>query len=118
MKKLLIFAIIFFVGCAQFIGSKNSKNLSLLKVGMDKSEALQIMGTRTNYVFTNLLRVEPLNSPIRVEMIQDKDGQTYEVLLYYTGLGKALREDTQLTPILCKNGKVVGWGWSFMKMLK
>jgi len=66
-------------------------------------------------------KVEPeaprrINNPYRVEAFKGKDGHIHEVLYYYTDLKKddGVITNDELTPIVLKDGKVVGWGWGFL----
>lgn len=55
-----------------------------------------------------------ITNPYRTEMYKIND-DIFEVFLYYTDLKKndgAITDD-ELTPIIIKNGKVDGWGWSY-----
>jgi len=116
MRGLVVFLLaISLVGCtyATNFRVKNRENLSKLSPGMSKADLLQVMGTKTKYVLD--LR-ERINNPYRTETTRGKDGEMYEVLFYYTDLKKrdeAITDD-ELTPIVLKDGKVVGWGWGFL----
>ena len=72
----------------------NNQNLTTLKVGMTKEEALNIMGT-----------------PHRTEVYQVKNSKI-ELLSYLTT--KASFEDRvgekHLTPVALQDNKVIGWG--------
>ena len=43
------------------------------------------------------------------------DDSVFELLLYYTDIKKAdgAITDDELTPIVLKDGRVDGWGWSY-----
>jgi len=72
----------------------NSQNLTKLKLGMTKEEALSVMGT-----------------PHKTEVYQVKDSKI-ELLSYLTT--KASFEDRvgekHLTPVALQDNKVIGWG--------
>jgi len=78
------------------------------------------MGTQTKKALTENIQGEVttrlINNPYRTETLKGIDGQIYEVLFYYTDIKKADEAitDDELTPILIKDGKLVGWGWSFL----
>ena len=57
-----------------------------------------------------------INNPYRVEAFKGKDGHIHEVLYYYTDLKKddGVITNDELTPIVLKDGEVVGWGWGFL----
>ena len=92
------------------VRADNRENLLNLSIGMSKEKVLDIMGkdvdkTKDGHIITN---------PYRTEMYQ-VNGNIFELLLYYTDLKKndgAITDD-ELTPIVIKNGKVDGWGWSY-----
>ena len=78
---------------------------------MSKNDVLKTMGTRTKYTIE--LRV---TNPWRTETLKGKDGKFHEELFYYTDIKKrdgAITDD-ELTPIVLKDGKVIGWGWGFL----
>lgn len=96
-------------GCAstQDVRIKNRENLLRLAIGINKFEVLQTMGTET---------IGTVNNPYRVETPLDKDGQLLEVLFYHTDVRKEdkLISDNELTPIVLKDNKLIGWGWAFL----
>lgn len=60
-------------------------------------------------------KISKISNPYKVEVLKGKDGQIYEVLLYYTDVKKmdgAITDD-ELTPLIIKDGKLQGWGWVF-----
>ena len=115
MKQKIIIALltsILFVGCTTLaqIRSENRQNLLHLSVGASKQDVLRIMGTTTKKASDGSV----ITNPYRTEMYKVNDN-TFELLLYYTDLKKrdgAITDD-ELTPIVIKNGKVDGWGWSY-----
>lgn len=130
MRKILIcFVLIFMVGCAgppmaeltEQARMQNRQKLTHLSIGMSKSEVLEIMGTKTMILktFNDIeLRhdIQRINNPYRVEAIKSKDGETYEILFYYTDMKKrdGVITDDELTPLVIKNDKLIGWGWTFV----
>jgi len=136
MRGLVVFLLaISLVGCTSLdsIRTKNREGLSRLAVGMTKDKVFEVMGNKTittprRYLFrsgpetTGVGRVKEseaarrINNPYRVETLKGKDGQIHQVLFYYTDIKKhdgAITDD-ELTPIVLKYGKVVGWGWGFL----
>lgn len=111
MRRLIILLLILLmVGCAssvEQIRTQNRENLLRLSIGMEKFDVLQIMGTET---------VKDINNPYRVETPQGKDGDLYEVLFYHTDIKKNdhLVTDDELTPLVFKDNKLIGWGWAFL----
>jgi hypothetical protein len=115
MKNAIIFLflIISFLGCTSLEGIRatNRENLMKLSIGITKNKTLQIMGTETQNVFSDVI-----TNPYRSEILKGKDGGIYEVLFYYTDIKKqdgAITDD-ELTPLVFKENKLIGWGWSFL----
>ncbi|MBW7988397.1 MAG: DUF3192 domain-containing protein [Planctomycetes bacterium] len=93
MKKVVVVSMVavFLTGCYAYSlqAPRNRDNLNKLEVGMTKEQILQIMG-----------------KPYR----REAEGQD-EWLLYVT---KApLYRDSDLTPLLIEDGKLVGWGKNY-----
>lgn len=130
MKKFLIcFGLILVAGCSsgppmseltEQARTQNREKLVRLSVGMSKAEVLQIMGTKTMVLETHTVTFGPevkrINNPYRVEAIKGEDGETYELLFYYTDRKKAdgVITDDELTPLVIKDDKLIGWGWTFV----
>lgn len=125
MRKisLLLVMVLFLSGCATTfsqIASDNRTNLLQLSIGMTKENVLSIMGTKTRYANYNE-RVSryvdaPINNPYRSEIMQGNN-KTFEVLYYYTDI-KSVDDaitDDELTPLVFDEGKLIGWGWSFLQ---
>lgn len=119
MKKTLVLLLCLgLVGCAniQQLTAPNRVNLMKLSIGMTKAEALKIMGTKTVSGTDINLGTTVINNPYRSEILQGKD-KTFEVLYYATDVKKddyAITDD-ELTPLIFDNGKLMGWGWSFLQ---
>ena len=131
MKVVGLILTIILTGCASLgyvtlddVRNKNRENLSQLVIGMEKSEVLQVMGTETITTQEITYTTWPIpdkenkkiSNPYKVEVLKGKDGQIYEVLLYYTDIKKmdgAITDD-ELTPLIIKDGKLQGWGWVFL----
>ena len=111
MKKIsMLLLVLLILGCAassEQIRTKNRENLLRLSIGMKKFEVLQIMGTET---------VNTINNPYKVETPKGRDGDLYEVLFYHTELKNkdGFITDVELTPIVFKENKLIGWGWAFL----
>ena len=143
MRGLVVFLLAMsLAGCAtvslETIRTKNRENLARLSVGMSKDEALQVMGNKAVAVKVNILAaalpipssaarhakgikydseaVRKVTNPYRVEALKGKDGHIHEVLYYYTDLKKddGVITNDELTPIVLKDGEVVGWGWGYL----
>lgn len=78
---------------------------------MSKSDVLNIMGVGN---FNTSLGT--INNPFRLETFE-KGGKNYEVIFYYTDEKKSdlMIQDDELTPIVFFEGKVVGYGWLYIK---
>jgi len=109
---MAIFTSLLLAGCvttAQVRG-ENRQNLMHLSVGLNKQDVLKVMGTETKKTDVGSV----ITNPYRTEMYK-VNNNTFELLLYYTDLKKSdgAITDDELTPIIIKNGKVDGWGWSY-----
>jgi hypothetical protein len=65
-----------------------------------------------------------VNSPYKSEILPVND-KTFEVLYYYTDIkstvytaNPATIPDSDLTPLVFENGKLIGWGNDFLKDIK
>ncbi len=97
----------------------NRMNLNQLAVGMTEQEVRQRMGDGKceDTVFNPYQHVTLLSAtnPYKKEILQGRN-KTFELLFYYTDVKKAdnaITED-ELTPLVFDNGKLIGWGWSFL----
>lgn len=129
MKKIIyLLAVLMIISGCYSLGNLdklrmyNRQNLMKLHIGMTKEEALEIMGaqTATDYFYSQ--RVTATN-PYRSEILQGKD-KTLEVIYYYTDKKQASFHpmsgmmgiaDDELTPLVFDEGKLIGWGWSFLQ---
>jgi hypothetical protein len=70
------------------------------------------MGTKTISSFEGSI----INSPYRSETTTH-NGINYEIHFFYTDTKKSDNSitDDELTPVVYLNGKVVGYGWSYLK---
>jgi hypothetical protein len=117
-KKILLIVILIqslLVSCGptlEMIQSTNRSNLNKISLGMTKSEVLNIMGTKTISSFEGSI----INSPYRSETTTH-NGINYEIHFFYTDTKKSDNSitDDELTPVVYLNGKVVGYGWSYLK---
>ena len=131
MKKLLLILLCLgLVGCATIsaVTTPNRENLMKLSIGMTKDEVIKIMGEDTKTAYENLAMLknvfswgmgaesQKINNPYRSEILQGKD-KTFEVWYYVTDdkTGKGVITDDCLTPLVFDNGKLIGWGQSFLQ---
>jgi len=132
MKKiayLLMFALLL-GGCSSItvkseLVDANNENLSKLSVGMSEAQVDKIMKKET-YRFGGV-RVAPMGvyydaavtikNPYKSETLQSKEETSLDVKYYFTSnKGKAKEiDDNNLTPVVFEKGKMVGWGWDFLK---
>ena len=94
--------------------SRNLTNLNKLSIGMTKQQLTELMGTfqskTSNSVVPNPYVIEPI-------LIS---GKTYEVLWYLTKKYPPFTpvKKSQATPVVLKDGKVIGWGDSYLGSIK
>ena len=115
---------------------QNRRHLDELRVGMERSEVLDLMGVGEQKQLVGSERQGPIgtdrdsmgvmavqipiggDSPIlynphRSELYEG-DGSTWEVLYYYTHIARddgRVTED-ELTPLVLRDGTLTGWGWT------
>jgi len=119
MKRVLVLLLCLgLCGCYTLANFRtdNRRNLLKLSIGMMKQEVLNIMGNK--YAEDGIITA---NNPYRSEILQGKD-KTFEVLYYYTDIknfdawrGMKGIADDELTPLVFDNGKLIGWGQSFLQ---
>jgi hypothetical protein len=126
MKKAAIVSILFVLaaGCTSSLDrvrAANRQNLLKLSVGMTKEQALAIMGNKSG---GGRFGEPTVNSPYKSEILQSGE-KTFEVLYYYTDIKSAIYTanpatitDNELTPLIFDNGRLVGWGTSFLEDIK
>ncbi len=99
----------------------NQANLLNIDIGMSKQEVIEKMGgvrtiqTYTSSDFISRTKFEKISNPYSRDIKQDKNGNSIEILWYYTDVKEvdnAINKD-ELTPIILENNKVVGVGWGF-----
>ena len=115
MIKTVIFLILMCVtlsACASLeqIRADNRQKLTGLSAGMSKQEVLSLMGTKTVRSGDGTI----VTNPHRTEMYRAKNS-VFELLLYYTEIKKSdgAITDDELIPLVLKDGKLDGWGWSY-----
>ncbi|MBL7157021.1 MAG: DUF3192 domain-containing protein [Candidatus Omnitrophica bacterium] len=114
------------------VRAHNKENLQKLKPGMSIHEVLEIMGTEsrgssfplveevgetiTDIGFSFLTSSQAVRNPYKTKVLQE-GRTTTEVFYYYTDMknrdGKIT--DSELTPVVFRNGVLVGWGKDFLK---
>ena len=92
----------------------NSANMSKLTVGMTKAQVIGVMGDNSSKVPDGVL-----TNPYKVEALQN-GADTYEVLYFLTRVHPPFTPilDNQATPVVLKDGVVVGWGRAALQLTK
>ena len=96
----------------ELVRTENRMLLSKLMVGMTKDEIIELMGQGTYRDRGH--RPEIVTDPYRVESYP-VDQSSFEIIFYYTDIKNpdgAITDD-ELTPLVLKDGKLAGWGWSY-----
>lgn len=97
-------------GCAYVaFRDTNRANLNNIQIGMKKSDVFRIMGTGTASGVDGTI-----SNPYKTELIRAKDGNTYEILYYYTEHVGKRNWQSGMTPIILGNGHVIGVGWGYL----
>lgn len=94
--------------------SRNLTNLNKLSIGMTKQQVMETMGTFQSKTANSVVPNPYISEPILVS------GKTYEVLWYLTKKYPPFTpiKKSQATPVVIKDGKVMGWGDSFLASVK
>lgn len=102
----------FYLDSSDLLRDANKENLKRLAVGMDKTTAMQTMGTEPSKSLFMWI-----DNPHRSQTVTGKDGRPYEVLYYYTDLKERDDKitDDELTPLVFDHGKLVGWGYETLR---
>ena len=116
---ILLFLLLTLCACAnvqQRMMIDNKENINKLVIGMSKKDVLLTMGTQTVYSEFS----SPIPNPYRSEAYKNRQGITFEILYYYTDLVKrdGIITDDELTPLILRNDKLAGWGWTFLEEIR
>ncbi len=126
MKKTAVVSVLFMLmaGCTSSLDkvrTANRQNLLKLSVGMSKEQAIETMGHTSG---GGRYGEPTVNSPYKSEILPGK-GKTFEVLYYYTDVESTVYTanpatvlDSELTPLIFDNGKLIGWGEDFLEDIK
>jgi len=92
----------------------NMVNIQHLTLGMTKAQVQQTMTDCVTRVHSTYY-----TNPFRSDMVQ-KGGDSYEVMYYLTKDHPPFTpiRESQATPVVLKNGAVVGWGPSAVQGIK
>lgn len=94
--------------------SRNLTNLNKLSIGMTKQQVMELMGT-----FQSKTSNSAVPNPYITEQMLIS-GKHHEVLWYLTKKYPPFTpiKKSQATPVMLKDGKVIGWGDSFLSSIK
>jgi hypothetical protein len=100
----------------------NKQNLAKVAPGMTRMEVESVMGHEhaggglPEVVFGRVQYLRAKN-PMREETVHGADGRDYLVLFYYTDVKQRDDKitDDELTPVVFRDGKVVGVGYPLLK---
>lgn len=105
--------------------ARNRGRINQLSVGLVRDEVLALLGTEPQWVCLGgpacillpMLYLERATNPHRIERAETPDGTELEILFYQTETRKAdgAIADNELTPIVLEDGRLVGWGWIFLR---
>ena len=99
----------------QQVRSMNKENLKELEIGMKENVVLMIMESQTIIIVSDHFTIE---NPFKVEVYRN-DVDVYKIFYFYTDLVKkdGFITDEELTPVILKNNKLIGWGRDVWKKL-
>ena len=103
------------VSTTQQVRSMNKENLKELEIGMKENVVLMIMESQTIKIVSDPFTIE---NPFKVE-VYSNDVDVYKIFYFYTDLVKkdGFITDEELTPVILKNNKLIGWGRDVWKKL-
>lgn len=93
----------------------NKEKLNELEIGMSENVVLMMMGHKAIKIGSAPFTIE---NPFKTEIYTD-DVDVYKILYFYTDLVKrdGFITDEELTPIIFKNNKLIGWGRDVWKKI-
>jgi hypothetical protein len=99
----------------------NRAALNRLTVGMPRESVVALLGTEEVKASAFFEGIKVITNPFRTETLLSGDGsKTFEVLFYYTSEDQASDitiTERDLTPLVVEDGKLKGWGWTFVKQI-
>ena len=125
MKKLSLYVFLVLMFCnnsisdtvftPQQVRTMNKEKLNELEIGMYENVVLMIMGSKTIKIESAPFTIE---NPFKIE-VYSNDVDVYKILYFYTDLVKrdGFITDEELTPIIIKNNKLIGWGRDVWKKI-
>ena len=125
MKKLFLYVFLVLMFCnnsisdtvftPQQVRTMNKEKLNELEIGMNENVVLMMMESKTFKIESAPFTIE---NPFKTE-IYSNDVDVYKILYFYTDLVKmdGFITDEELTPIIFKNNKLIGWGRDVWKKI-
>lgn len=97
------------------LANENQTTINKLTVGIAKPAVIELMGVKTAATPDGLVA-----NPFRSETFQDKAGAQYEILYYVTETNRRFQplRLSQTTPLVLKNGVLIGWGTQSLRQAK
>lgn len=108
-------------GCApgrETINTRNQAGLYQLERGQSRAQVLETMGTEPQSVSKGIYSAGSVPNPYCAET-HEAGGHDWEILYYATSVSNSdgkLTED-ELTPVVLRDGRLDGWGWTYMQRL-
>jgi hypothetical protein len=96
----------------EIVRTDNRVSLNRLALGMTREKVTTLMGEGTYRIRGH--SPEIVTDPYRVESYP-ASGSVFVIIFYYTDIKKrdgAITDD-ELTPLVLKDDRLVGWGWSY-----
>ena len=110
MKRLPLLSLLILTGCAN--SHVAMRDAGQVERGMSKAQVERIMGAVT--ADKGAASGPQRKTLFKKETLRGADGQSYDVLYYYTpALGAGLIE-AKLTPVVFQENRVIGIGWGFL----
>ena len=133
---LFVMVVLFFYGCSMTYEEykiisdpdpvvRRFVSLSQIQDGLTSSEVKALLGDQVIIGYelpdSREQRYAPIamKNPYRVENLTS-GGKGYVVEYYFVGINTSDEKisDDELTPMVFKDDKLIGWGWDFLKKIK
>lgn len=104
-------------GYAQYLAAveENRSRLNDLELGMDRAAVDSVLGNGLQFEYKKLR----ITNPWRVDAFELKGGTAVRIQYYLTQRQRRTGEarEAELTPVVFEDGRVVGWGWSYLRRM-
>ncbi len=114
IKKLLAVFMVttFLAGCSSYGELRDGNRQNLIKVdkGMTKASVIEIMGSKNGNGQSG-----EFSNPYKREIIKDRAGNEFDIFYYYTEQIGQKNWEEGVTPVVFKDGVVVGIGWRYIE---